>query len=174
MSFISTVTAISVSIIILPPPLKKPVFRLCISVLYLQGVLIFMLFQQLIIFLMLVFHLFIQIFWRFRFIKVTVIKLLKFIGTVYKILYRILGRVLSIQVEVINCIICRAYAAGAAQRSVGHLTTYGPTDNPTFTTPYFPLWQTREHTNESRTRTTYCNCSTPQVIPTGLNYILFN
>jgi hypothetical protein len=31
---------------------------------------------------------------------------------------------------------CKAYAAGAAWRSVGHLTTYGPIDSPTFATPF--------------------------------------
>ena len=31
---------------------------------------------------------------------------------------------------------CRAYAAEAAWHSVGHLTTYGPIDSPTFATPF--------------------------------------
>jgi len=30
----------------------------------------------------------------------------------------------------------RAYAAGAAWRSVGYLTTYGPIDSPTLAPPY--------------------------------------
>ena len=43
---------------------------------------------------------------------------------------------MSVRVEVVNCIMRRAYTAGAAWRSVGHLTTYGPIDSPTFTTPF--------------------------------------
>ena len=49
-------------------------------------------------------------------------------------------------------------------RSVGHLTTYGPIDSPTFATPFLsPLANRLEEldTNKPRTRTTYCNCSTP-------------
>jgi hypothetical protein len=41
----------------------------------------------------------------------------------------------SVQVEVVN-IWRGAYAVGVAWRSVGHLTTYGPIDSPTFVTPF--------------------------------------
>ena len=77
---------------ITPPP-QKPALRLCISVLCLQGVLIFMLFRQLIIFIILVFYLFIQVLQRSWFIRVIVIEFLKLIGTANKVLHRVLGRI---------------------------------------------------------------------------------
>ena len=56
---------------------------------------------------------------------------------------------MSVRVEVVNCIMHRAYAAEAAQRSVGHLTTHGPIDSPT-SPPYLGtviltiLWKEKE------------------------------
>jgi hypothetical protein len=50
---------------------------------------------------------------------------------------------MSIQVEVVNCIIYKVYAAGAVYHSVGHLTTYGPIDSPTFATPFLSLLANR-------------------------------
>ena len=90
----STITAVCQCCNITPPPFsKKPALRLCISVLYLQGIFVFMLFQQLIIFIILAFYPFVQVLWQFRFIRVTAVKLLKLIGITYKVLYKILGRV---------------------------------------------------------------------------------
>src|SRR6266571_5250758 len=66
----------------------------------------------------------------------------------------------------------RAYAAGAAWRSIGHLTTYGPTDNPTFVTTFSPFPNRQIETNESRTRTTYIAIAVPPgVIPTLISDI---
>src|SRR6266704_3634996 len=66
----------------------------------------------------------------------------------------------------------RAYAAGAAWRSIGHLTTYGPTDNPTFVTTFSPFPNRQTDTNESRTRTTYIAIAVPPgVIPTLISDI---
>ena len=46
--------------------------------------------------------------------------------------------------------------AGAAWRSVGHLTTYGPTDSPTFATPFLsPLANRLEKKNTNKPRTSY-------------------
>ena len=83
----------SASAVTLPPPPQKPVLRLCMSVLYPQGVLIFMLFQQLIIFIILAFHPFVQVLQRSQFIRVTAIEFLKLMGTANKVLYRVLGRI---------------------------------------------------------------------------------
>ena len=77
----------------LPPPPVKPALRLCMSVLCPQGVLIVMLFRQLVVFIMLVFYLFVQVLQRSRFIRVSAMELLKLLGTTYKILYRVLSRV---------------------------------------------------------------------------------
>ena len=93
LSSASQVLPFSASAVILPPPLVKPTLRLYMSVLYLQGVLIFMLFQQLIIFIILAFYLFIQVLQRSRFIRVAAIEFLKLIGTTDKDLYRVLGRI---------------------------------------------------------------------------------
>src|SRR6266568_4222151 len=63
----------------------------------------------------------------------------------------------------------RAYAAGAAWRGIGHLTTYGPTDNSTFVTTFSPFPNRQTDTNKSRTRTTYIAIAVPpRVIPTIL------
>ena len=83
----------SASAVILPPPLVKPALRLYISVLHLQGVLILIFFQQLIIFAILVLYLFVQVLQGSRFIRVTAIEFLKLIGTTNKVLYRVLGRI---------------------------------------------------------------------------------
>ena len=77
---------------ITPPP-QKPALRLYISILYLQGVLIFILFQQLIIFIILAFYLFIQVLQQSQFIRVIAIEFLKLIGTANKVLYRVLSRI---------------------------------------------------------------------------------
>src|SRR6266568_4680871 len=54
----------------------------------------------------------------------------------------------------------KVYTPGAAWRSAGHLTTYGPTDNPTFVITFSPFQIDRKDTNESRTSyPIYCNCS---------------
>ena len=66
-------------------------------------------------------------------------------STVYSFITKV-----SVQVEVVNCITCRAYAAGATWRSIGHLTTYGPTDSPTFATPFLSSLANREDTNEEQ------------------------
>ena len=76
-----------------PSPLVKPTLRLCISILHLQGGFIFMFFQQLIIFAILVLYLLIQVLQEFQFIKVIAIEFLKLIGTTNKVLYRVLGRI---------------------------------------------------------------------------------
>ena len=78
---------------ITPPSGKACPQRLYTSVLHLQGILIFILFQQLIIFIILAFYLFVQVLQQSRFIRVTAIELLKLIGTTYKVLYRVLSRV---------------------------------------------------------------------------------
>ena len=78
---------------ITPPPLVKPTLRLYVSILHLQGVFIFMFFQQLIIFTMLALYLLIQVLQGSWFIRVTAIGFLKLIGTANKVLYRVLGRV---------------------------------------------------------------------------------
>ena len=75
------------------PPLVKPALRLYISVLYLQGVLIFIFFQQLIIFAILVLYLLVQVLQGSQFIRVIAIEFLKLIGTANKVLYRVLGRI---------------------------------------------------------------------------------
>jgi len=58
----------------------------------------------------------------------------------------------------------KVYTPGAAWRSAGHLTTYGPTDNPTFITTFSPLPNRKEKGHESikNQNQLYCNCSTPQ------------
>ena len=61
----------------------------------------------------------------------------------------------SVRVEVVNNVTRKAYAAGAAWRSVGHLTTYGPIDSPTLAPPYLGTAiltiLCEEDTNELRT-----------------------
>ena len=93
LSSTSQVLPFSASAIILPPPLVKPALRLYMSVLYLQGVLILIFFQQLIIFTILVLYLFVQVLQESQFIRVTAIEFLKLIGTANKVLYRVLGRI---------------------------------------------------------------------------------
>ena len=83
----------SASAVTLPPPPQKPALRLYISVLYLQGVFIFVFFQQLIIFAILALYLLIQVFQGPQFTRVTVIEFLKLIGTTNKVLYGVLGRI---------------------------------------------------------------------------------
>ena len=76
----------STSAVTSPPPSVKPTLRLCVSILYLQGVLVLILFQQLIIFLMLVLHLFIKVLWGSRLIRVLIMELFKLLEAAYKIL----------------------------------------------------------------------------------------
>ena len=83
----------STSAVILPPPPQKPALRLCMSVLYPQGVFIFMFFQQPIIFAMLALYLLIQVLQGFQFTRVTAIEFLKLMGTANKVLYRVLSRI---------------------------------------------------------------------------------
>ena len=83
----------SASAVTLPPPPQKPVLRLYMSVLCLQGVFVFILFQWLIIFIMPAFYPFVQVLQRSQFIRVTAIEFLKLIGTANKVLYRVLGRI---------------------------------------------------------------------------------
>ena len=47
----------------------------------------------------------------------------------------------------------------AAWRSLGHLTTYGPTDNPTFITTFPPFQIDETETKNQKPVTLYCNCS---------------
>ena len=50
----------------------------------------------------------------------------------------------SVQVVIINNVtrrMTRSVYGRATWRSVGHLTTYGPIDNPTSVTPFFLLWR---------------------------------
>ncbi len=75
----------STSTVILPPPSVKPALRLCVSILYLQGVLVLILFWQLIVFIVPAFHLFIKVLQGSGLIKVLVIKLFKLLGAAYKI-----------------------------------------------------------------------------------------
>ena len=75
------------------PPLKKPALRLYMSVLCLQGVPIFIFFQQLILFAILVLYLLIQVLQGSQFTRVIAIELLKLIETTNKVLYRVLGRI---------------------------------------------------------------------------------
>ena len=93
LSSASQVLPFSTSAITLPPPLVKPALRLYISVLHLQGVLILIFFQQLIVFAILALYLFVQVLQGSQFIRVIAIKFLKLIGTTNKVLYRVLGRI---------------------------------------------------------------------------------
>ena len=61
------------------------------SVLYLWGVFVRILFWYLIFFIVLAFHLFIKVLWGSRLIRVLVIELFKLLGAAYKVLSRILG-----------------------------------------------------------------------------------
>ena len=93
LSSASQVLPFSTSAVILPPPLVKPALRLYMSVLHLQGVLILIFFQQLIIFTILALYLFIQVLQGSQFIRVTAIEFLKLMGTTNKVLYRVLDRI---------------------------------------------------------------------------------
>ena len=83
----------STSAVTLPPPLKKPALRLYMSILCLQGILIFMLNRQLIIFAILALHPLVQILWRSQLIRVLVIKFFKLLGATYKVLGGVPGQV---------------------------------------------------------------------------------
>ena len=52
-----------------------------------------MLNRQLIIFAILAFHPLVEVLWGSRFVRVTTVKLLKLIGIIYKILYKVLSGV---------------------------------------------------------------------------------
>ena len=67
-------------------------FRCCLNRNF-NSFFIFILFWQLIVFTILAFYLFIQVLQWSRFIGVTAIELLYFLGTTYKVLYRVLCRV---------------------------------------------------------------------------------
>ena len=77
---------------ITPPP-QKPALRLCMSVLCLQGVLILIFLQQLIVFAMLALYPLIQVLQQSRFIRVTAIEFLKLMGTANKVPCGVLGRI---------------------------------------------------------------------------------
>ena len=82
----------STSAITLPPPLKKPALRLCISVLYPQGVLIYILNRQLIIFAILALYPLVQILQGSQLVRV-LIEFFKLLGATYKVLGGVLGQV---------------------------------------------------------------------------------
>ena len=63
----------------------------------------------------------------------------------------------------------KAYAAGAEWRSVGHLTTYGPTDNPTFTTTFSPLLDRRQTRMNQEPVTPYIAIAVPPGSDTNTN-----
>ena len=77
---------------ITPPP-KKPALRLYMSILYPQGILIFMLNRQPIIFTILALYPLVKVLQGSRFIRVLVIKFFKSLGAAYKVLGRILSQV---------------------------------------------------------------------------------
>ena len=81
----------STSAVTLPPPLKKPALRLCVSVLCLWGILIFMLDRWLIVFTILALYLLIKVLWGSGLIRVLVVELFKLLGASYKVLSRVLG-----------------------------------------------------------------------------------
>ena len=94
---------------ITPPLLVKPALRLYISILYLQGIFIFIFFQQLIIFTILVLYLFVQVLQRSQFIKVTAKEFLKLIGTANKVPYKVLGRIQVIAFPTNTVLQCSPY-----------------------------------------------------------------
>src|SRR6266567_1942586 len=81
----------STSAITLPPPPKKPAFRLYMSILCPWGILIFMLNRRLIIFTILALHPLIKVLHGSRLIRVLVVELFKLLGAAYKVLSRVLG-----------------------------------------------------------------------------------
>ena len=83
----------STSAVILPPPPKKPALRLYVSVLCLQGILIFILNRQPIVFAILLLYLLIKVLQGFGLIRVLVIELFKLLGVAYKVLSRVLGQI---------------------------------------------------------------------------------
>ena len=83
----------STSAIISPPSLKKPAFRLYISLLRLYCILIYILNRQLIIFTILALYLLIQILQDSQLIRVLVIEFFKLLGVTYKVLSRVLDQV---------------------------------------------------------------------------------
>ena len=75
----------STSAVTLPPPLKKPALRLCVSVLCLWGILIFMLNRRLIVFAIPALYLLVEVLRGSGLIRVLVIELFKLLGAAYKV-----------------------------------------------------------------------------------------
>ena len=67
----------------------------------------------------------------------------------------------------------RMYAVEAVWCSVGHLTTYGPIDSPTFVTPFSFGRLERRTRMKPRTRINHIAIAvTPRVIPTELKIFI--
>src|SRR6266700_4606611 len=83
----------------------------------------------------------------------------------------------SVQVVIINNVtrrMTRSVYSRATWRSVGHLTTYGPIDNPTSVTPFFLLWREekrRTRINQEPEPTILQLQYHPEVIPTLISDI---
>src|SRR6266567_6493270 len=79
------------SAVTLPPPPKKPALRLCVSVLYPWGTLVFILNRRLIVFAIPALYLLIKVLRGSRLIRVLVIELFKLLGAAYKVPSGVLG-----------------------------------------------------------------------------------
>jgi len=75
----------STSAVILSPPPKKPALRLCMSVLYPWGILVFMLNRQPIVFTILALHPLVKVLQGSGFVRVLVIEFFKLLGAAYKV-----------------------------------------------------------------------------------------